>query len=129
MHNGNAYKNEFFKLKREWFLLFLLLLSLLPVFTGGARAIVMTLSRNIVVTSIVGVIYGFVSCFFIGTEMGFVIPGCFAYRLAMYFSDKSTYYDVPVQATIGGSISSIITFIVLLIIGFAIFAHKKKIEN
>lgn len=32
-------KNEFFKLKREWFILFLLLLSLIPVLTGGAGAL------------------------------------------------------------------------------------------
>lgn len=94
-----------------------------------AGAIVITLSRNIIVTSIVGVIYGFVSCFFIGVEMGYIVPGGFAYRVAMYFSDKSTYYDAPMQATIGGSISSIITFAILLFVGFAIFTHKKKIES
>lgn len=38
-------------------------------------AIVINLSRNIIVTSVVGVIYGFVSCLFIGSERGFVIPG------------------------------------------------------
>ena len=32
-------KNEFYKLKREWFLVFLLLLSLLPIITGGAGAV------------------------------------------------------------------------------------------
>lgn len=91
-----------------------------------AGAIVITLSRNIVVTSIVGVIYGFVSCFFIGAEMGFVVPSGFAYRLAMYFSDKSTYYDAPVHATIGGSISLIVTLMVLVLVGLAIFTHKKN---
>lgn len=43
-------------------------------------AIVINLSRNIIVTSVVGVIYGFASCLFIGSENGFVIPGSFAYR-------------------------------------------------
>lgn len=108
---------------------FFLEAAIVVFITTCAGAIVITLSRNIVVTSIVGVIYGFVSCFFIGAEMGFVVPGGFAYRLAMYFSDKSSYYDVPIQATIGGSASSIITFIVLLLIGLAIFTHKKKIES
>lgn len=97
--------------------------------TTCAGAIVITLSRNIIVTSIAGVIYGFVSCFFIGSEMGFVIPGGYAYRLAMYFCDKSTYYDAPVQAAIGGSVSSIMTFTALLLTGLAIFAHKRKIES
>ena len=32
-------RNEFYKQKREWSFLFLLLLSLLPVLTGGAGAI------------------------------------------------------------------------------------------
>ena len=32
---GVLIKNEFYKLKREWFMVFLLLLSLLPIFTGG----------------------------------------------------------------------------------------------
>lgn len=36
---GTLVKNEFYKLKREWFVLFLLLLSLLPVLTGGAGAL------------------------------------------------------------------------------------------
>lgn len=61
--------------------------------------------------------------------MGFVVPGGFAYRLAMYFSDKSTYYDAPVQATIGGCFSSLLAFIVLLLVGLVVFAHKKKTEN
>ena len=35
---GMLIKNEFYKLKREWFMAFLLLLSLLPILTGGAGA-------------------------------------------------------------------------------------------
>jgi len=35
---GMLIKNEFYKLKREWFMVFLLLLSLLPILTGGAGA-------------------------------------------------------------------------------------------
>ena len=58
-------------------------------------AIVINLSRNIIVTSVVGVIYGFASCLFIGSENGFVIPGSFAYRVSMSFLDKATYYDAP----------------------------------
>ena len=36
---GMLIKNEFSKLKREWFMVFLLLLSLLPIITGGAGAV------------------------------------------------------------------------------------------
>ena len=36
---GVLIRNEFFKLKRELFMAFLLLLSLLPIITGGAGAI------------------------------------------------------------------------------------------
>ena len=36
---GVLIKNEFYKLKREWFMVFLLLLSLLPILTGGAGAV------------------------------------------------------------------------------------------
>ena len=92
-------------------------------------AIVINLSRNIIVTSVVGVIYGFASCLFIGSENGFVIPGSFAYRVSMFFSDKSTYYEVPISATIGGCISIVFCFIVLFLVGLIVFSHKKKIEN
>ena len=92
-------------------------------------AIVINLSRNIIVTSVVGVIYGFVSCLFIGSERGFVIPGSFAYRVSMFFSDKSTYYEVPISATIGGCISIGLCFIVMFLVGLIAFSHKKKIEN
>ena len=92
-------------------------------------AIVINLSRNIIVTSVVGVIYGFASCLFIGSENGFVIPGSFAYRVSMFFSDKSTYYDSPVLATIGGCISFVLCFAVMFLVGLLVFSHKKKIEN
>ena len=230
---GMLIKNEFYKLKREWFMVFLLLLSLLPIITGGAGAvfndstksladlfffmnnqfsmffpmvifiligslfyqeykkvavsivigfgfaavlfiafgllvavlngagrltggvslflnlaigfgieagvvvlittclgaIVINLSRNIIVTSVVGVIYGFASCLFIGSESGFIIPGSFAYRVSMFFSDKSTYYEAPVPATIGGCISIVLCLIVMFLVGLIVFSHKKKIEN
>lgn len=92
-------------------------------------AIIINLSRNIIVTSVVGVIYGFVSCLFIGSENGFIVPGGFAYRVAMYFSDKSTYYEAPVRATIGGCVSIVLCFIVMFLVGLIVFSHKKKIEN
>ena len=92
-------------------------------------AIVINLSRNIIVTSVVGVIYGFASCLFIGSERGFVIPSSFAYRVSMFFSDKSTYYEAPVPATIGGCISIVLCLIVMFLIGLIVFSHKKKIEN
>ena len=92
-------------------------------------AIVINLSRNIIVTSVVGVIYGFASCLFIGSESGFIIPGSFAYRVSMFFSDKSTYYEAPVPATIGGCISVVLCLIVMFLVGLIAFSHKKKIEN
>ena len=92
-------------------------------------AIVINLSRNIIVTSVVGVIYGFASCLFIGSENGFVIPGSFAYRVSMSFLDKATYYDAPVPATIGGCISFVLCFAVMFLVGLLVFSHKKKIEN
>ena len=36
---GMLIKNEFYKLKREWFMAFLLMLSLLPILTGGSGAV------------------------------------------------------------------------------------------
>ncbi|MUT65155.1 ABC transporter permease [Paenibacillus sp. NEAU-GSW1] len=97
--------------------------------TTCAGAIVINLGRNIIVTTVIGVIYGFVSCFFIGTESGYMVPGGFAYRAAMYFSDKSTYYEAPVKATIGGSASVFLSLAVLLAIGLVLFSRKRKIEN
>ena len=92
-------------------------------------AIVINLSRNIIVTSVVGMIYGFASCLFIGSESGFLIPGSFAYRVSMFFSDKSTYYEAHVPATIGGCISIVLCFIVMFLVGLIAFSQKKKIEN
>lgn len=97
--------------------------------TTCTGAIIINLSRNIIVTSVVGVIYGFISCLFIGSEKGFVVPGGFAYRVAMYFSDQSTYYDAPGSATIGGCLSILVCFSVLFIVGLMVFSHKRKIEN
>lgn len=97
--------------------------------TTCAGAIVIVLSRNMIVTSVVGVIYGFVSCFFIGSAQGFVVPGGFAYRVAMYFSDAATYYDQPLPATVGGIVSSTLLFAVLFCAGLGMFAHQKKIES
>lgn len=97
--------------------------------TSCAGAIVIILSRSIVVTSVVGVIYGFASCFFIGAERGFVIPGGFAYRVAMYFSDASTYYDQPLRATVGGVLSTALLSAILFCAGLGLFARKKKIEG
>lgn len=108
---------------------FLLETAIIIPVTVCAGAIVINLSRNIIIASVTGVIYGFVSCFFIGSEIGFIVPNGFAYRIALYFSDKSSYYDNPVRATIGGSIISLLAFIILLLIGVGLFAHKRKIES
>ena len=108
---------------------FLLETAIIIPVTVCAGAIVINLSRNIIIASVTGVIYGFVSCFFIGSEIGFIVPNGFAYRIASYFSDKSSYYDNPVRATIGGSIISLLAFIILLLIGVGLFAHKRKIES
>ncbi len=97
--------------------------------TTCAGAIIINLSRNIIVTSVVGVIYGFVSCLFIGVKKGFVVPGGFAYRVSMYFSDQSTYYDASVSATIGGCLSVLTCFSVLFVVGLMVFSHKRKIES
>ena len=47
----------------------------------------------------------------------------------MFFSDKSTYYEAPVPATIGGCISIVLCLIVMFLVGLIVFSHKKKIEN
>ena len=49
--------------------------------------------------------------------------------LSMFFSDKSTYYEAPVPATIGGCISVVLCLIVMFLVGLIVFSHKKKIEN
>ena len=95
----------------------------------GVPFLLRNLGRNIIVTSVVGVIYGFASCLFIGSESGFIIPGSFAYRVSMFFSDKSTYYEAPVPSTIGGCISVVLCLIVMFLVGLIVFSHKKKIEN
>ena len=50
--------------------------------------------------------------------MGVIFPGGGrAFFNVSMFSDKSSYYDNPVRATIGGSIISLLAFIILLLIG------------
>ncbi|MBK3496507.1 ABC transporter permease [Viridibacillus sp. YIM B01967] len=107
---------------------FLEVLLLVPI-TIGAGAIVINLSRNIVVTSVLGVIYGFVSVFFIGASQGYFIPAAFAYRLCMYFVDQTSYYDNPTMATLTGLTSYLIIFTILFLIGLLLFTRKRKIEN
>ena len=51
------------------------------------------------------------------------------YRVSMFFSDNSTYYEAPVPATIGGCISIVLCIIVMFLVGLIVFSHKKKIEN
>ncbi|MEK5067592.1 ABC transporter permease [Sporosarcina sp. FSL K6-1508] len=106
---------------------FLEVLLLVPI-TIVAGAIVINLSRNIIVTSVLGVIYGFGSVFFIGASQGYFIPGAFAYRLCMYFVDQTSYYDNPTMATITGLISYLILFTILFLIGLLLFTRKRKIE-
>jgi ABC-2 type transport system permease protein len=102
---------------------------ILVLVTISAGAIVINLGRNIIVSSVVGVIYGFASAFFIGSESGYVVPGGFAYRVAMFFSDKSTYYEDAAQATTGGTVSAVLVFAVLLAVGMLLFSRKRPIES
>ncbi|WP_211655495.1 ABC transporter permease [Planococcus alpniumensis] len=106
---------------------FLEVLLLVPI-TIAVAAIVINLSRNIIITSVVGVIYGFVSVFFIGASQGYFIPGAFAYRLCMYFVDQTSYYNNSTLATITGLISYFILFTFLFLIGLLLFRRKRKIE-
>lgn len=108
---------------------FILEAIIVILITTCIAAIIINISRNIIVTSIIGVIYGFVSCFFIGSEFGYVIPGSFAYRLSMYFSDSTTYYELAKQATTGGCISSVVFLGISFCMGMLIFTYKKKIES
>ena len=108
---------------------FLLEAAIIIPVTVCAGAIIINLSRNIIISSVIGVIYGFASCFFIGSEIGFVVPNGFAYRVAMYFSDRTSYYDNPIRATIGGCVISLLIFAILLSVGVILFTHKRKIET
>ena len=108
---------------------FLLEAAIIIPVTVCAGAIIINLSRNIIISSVIGVIYGFASCFFIGSEIGFVVPNGFAYRVAMYFSDRTSYYDNPIRATIGGCVISLLIFAILLSVGVILFTHKRKIES
>lgn len=108
---------------------FLLESLILILVTSCAGAIIINLGRNIIVSSVIGVIYGFVSAFFIGSDIGYRIPGGFAYRIAMYFVDHSTYYEDASKATFGGIVSVVLVFVLLLTIGLFLFSKKRKIES
>ena len=99
------------------------------VVTNSIGAIVINLSRSMVITSILGVIYGFVSALFIGMDFGYFVSGSFAYRLSMYFIDATSYYDNPEKSTIIGIICVIASNIIFLIVGMNIFSRKKTIER
>ncbi len=124
--DGQGFIERIFVINLNWFLLESIIIVLV---TTCAGAIVINLSRNIIISSVIGVIYGFLSAFFIGSEKGYVVPGGFAYRISMYFADKSTYYELAKQATIGGVLSAIIVLLILFIIGVLLFSKRRKIES
>lgn len=96
--------------------------------TSCMGAIVIVLSKNMIVSSAVGVFYGFFSVLFIGIDNGRYIAGSFAYRLCLALVDKSVYYDDIMAASITGGISVLLTIIVTLAFGVVLFERKRKIE-
>lgn len=87
------------------------------------------ISRSPVATSVVGVIHGFASCLFIGTEWGFIVPGSFAYRVATSFLDSTTYYDDPLFATAAGIAATVAAFAALAVAAGTSFSAKRGVES
>ncbi|WP_101721031.1 ABC transporter permease [Eggerthella timonensis] len=113
--------------------------SFAPGFMAEALSIIMVctcagflvaiVSRSSVGVSAAGVMYGFVSCFFIGSEWGFLLPGSFAYRVAMAFLDPATYYDASLIATAGGATATIVWCAALFLAALVVFRRKRGIEE
>ena len=95
-------------------------------------SIVINLSRNMVISSIVGIFYGFVSCMFIGADVGRLVPGAFAYRICMFILEQNTFYDDPIQSIKIGITSYLIVGFIVSLVAILIFNQEKKdreVEN
>lgn len=98
----------------------------LAIFFG---AIVIVITRNIIATSLIGVAYGFLSILTMGTSFAYRVPTGFAYRLCMSFIYSDYYFQNIKEATIVGSVTSIITIIAVMLVGIIVFNRKRKIES
>ena len=94
-----------------------------------ASTLVASLSRSTVAVSVLGIAYGFVSCLFIGTAWGCLMPGSFAYRIAMACLDPSTYYDAPMEATVAGAAASAIWCAALFLAAMLVFQRQRGVEE
>ncbi len=103
-------------------------LMIIPISTM-LGSIVINLSRNMVISSIVGIFYGFVSCMFIGADVGRLVPGAFAYRICMLILDENTFYNDPIQSIKIGIISYLVVGCIVSLVAILIFNQKKKIER
>lgn len=103
-------------------------LMIIPISTM-LGSIVINISRNMVISSIVGIFYGFISCMFIGTDIGCLIPGAFAYRVSMFVLEKNTFYDNVVQAVKIGCSSYFVFLMIISILALITFNRKKRIER
>lgn len=103
-------------------------LMIIPISTMFG-SIVINLSRNMVISSIVGIFYGFVSCMFIGADVGRLVPGAFAYRICMFILEQNTFYDDPIQSIKIGITSYLIVGFIVSLVAILIFNQKKKIER
>ena len=113
--------------------------SFAPGFIAEALSIIMVctcagflvaiVSRSSVGVSAAGVMYGFASCLFIGSEWGFLLPGSFAYRVAMAFLDPATYYDASLIATAGGIAATVVWCAALFLAALVVFRFKRGIEE
>lgn len=92
-------------------------------------AIVINLSRNMVISSILGIFYGFFSCLFIGMDYGKFIPGAFSYRICMFILDKDSFYENVRASLMYGWISYFLIATIVFIMAILIFNKKKKIER
>lgn len=107
---------------------FLETIMIIPISTM-LGSIVINLSRNMVISSIVGIFYGFFSCMFIGIDIGCLIPGAFAYRVCMFLLDRDTFYDNAIQSVKMGCCSYLILALIVSLMAILLFNKKRKIER
>lgn len=102
-------------------------LSVVVVSTASG-ILVGVVSRSQLAVSASAVVYGFASCLFIGAEWSFVVPGSFAYRVATACLDPLTYYDSALAATVGGTLATLASTIVLAAAAGVVFSRGRKAE-
>lgn len=88
--------------------------------------IVIVWSRNIVISSIISIVFSLFSMILIAAPFAYTIFSTFSYRLGLYTIDKDYYFDNVMSATIVGCIVWCSTILILYCL-YVFFTSRKLI--